>query len=53
MDNTIFNTEAEFEQKVIEALQRKGWGEYEVIKYPTEEQLLKIGQIFFLKTIGQ
>ncbi|MDO5307861.1 MAG: type I restriction endonuclease, partial [bacterium] len=41
MDNTIFNTEAEFEQKVIEALQRKGWGEYEVIKYPTEEQLLK------------
>ena len=41
MDNTKFNTEAEFEAKVIEALRRKGWGEYEVIKYPTEEQLLQ------------
>ncbi len=41
MNNTIFNTEKEFEEKVIEALRRKGWGEYEVIKYPTEKQLLK------------
>lgn len=37
----IFKDEAEFEQNVIEALKRKGWGELDVIKYPTEEELIQ------------
>ena len=37
----IFNTEAEFENEVIEALKRKGWGDLPVIKYPTEEELIQ------------
>ena len=36
----IFNTEAEFEAAMITALQSKGW-ENHVLKYPTEEDLLK------------
>lgn len=36
----IFNTEAEFEAVMITALQNKGW-ENRVLKYPTEETLLK------------
>lgn len=35
-----FPTEAEFEEALIYALSQKGW-ESEVIKYPTEEDLLK------------
>ena len=39
--NTLtFTTEAEFEEALIHALSQKGW-ESEVIKYPTEEDLLK------------
>src|SRR5574344_2433180 len=37
----IFESEAKFEEKVIEALKRKGWGELPVLKYPTEEDLIK------------
>ena len=36
----IFKTEAEFEAAMIVALQNKGW-ENQVLKYPTEEALLK------------
>lgn len=36
----IFKTEAEFEAAMIAALQNKGW-ENDVLKYPTEEDLLK------------
>ena len=36
----IFKTEAEFEAAMIAALQNKGW-EHHVLKYPTEEELLK------------
>ena len=36
----IFKTEAEFEAAMIVALQNKGW-ENHVLKYPTEEDLLK------------
>jgi type I restriction enzyme R subunit len=36
----IFKTEAEFEAAMIAALQNKGW-ENRVLKYPTEEDLLK------------
>lgn len=36
----IFKTEAEFEAAMIAALQNKGW-ENHVLKYPTEEDLLK------------
>lgn len=36
----IFKTEAEFEAAMIAALQNKGW-ENNVLKYPTEETLLK------------
>ncbi|PKO08102.1 MAG: DEAD/DEAH box helicase [Chloroflexi bacterium HGW-Chloroflexi-2] len=36
----IFKTEAEFEAAMIAALQNKGW-ENQVLKYPTEEELLK------------
>lgn len=35
-----FNKEADFEAALITALQRYGWGQ-EVIKYPTEKELLK------------
>ncbi|WP_303800394.1 hypothetical protein [Ruminococcus flavefaciens] len=35
-----FTTEAEFEEALIHALSQKGW-EPEVIKYPTEEELLQ------------
>lgn len=36
----IFNTEAEFENAVIQALIQKGW-ESTVLHYPTEDELLK------------
>ena len=36
----IFKTEAEFEAAMIAALQNKGW-ESQVLKYPTEDTLLK------------
>ena len=36
----IFNQESEFEQALIKVLSEKGW-EKEVIKYPTEKDLLK------------
>ena len=36
----VFKTEAEFEAAMISALQNKGW-ENQVLKYPTEETLLK------------
>jgi type I restriction enzyme R subunit len=36
----IFKTESEFELAMIAALQNKGW-ESHVLKYPTEEELLK------------
>ncbi|QRN85828.1 HsdR family type I site-specific deoxyribonuclease [Clostridia bacterium] len=36
----IFKTEAEFEAAMIAALQNKGW-ENQVLKYPTEDTLLK------------
>lgn len=40
MNTLTFTTEAEFEEALIHALSQKGW-ESEVIKYPTEEDLLK------------
>lgn len=36
-----FTNEAEFEKALIKVLRDKGWGEYDVIKNPTEEQLLE------------
>lgn len=36
-----FTTEAAFEQAVINVLQENGWGEHDVIKNPTEEDLLQ------------
>ncbi|OCL96708.1 Type-1 restriction enzyme R protein [Aliarcobacter thereius] len=36
-----FTNEAEFEKALIEVLRDKGWGEHDVIKNPTEEQLLE------------
>lgn len=36
----IFKTESEFEKAIITALQNKGW-ENQVLKYPTEEALLR------------
>lgn len=36
-----FTTEAEFEKALIEVLRDKGWGEYDVIKNPTEKDLLQ------------
>lgn len=36
-----FTNEAQFERALIDVLKEKGWGEYEVIKNPTEEQLLE------------
>ena len=36
----IFKTEAEFDAAMIAALQNKGW-ENQVLKYPTEDTLLK------------
>lgn len=35
-----FKSEAEFEKAFIEALQQRGWGDLEVIKNPTEQDLL-------------
>lgn len=35
----VFKTEAEFEEALIEQLQRHGWGE--VLRYPTEEDLIQ------------
>lgn len=37
---TIFNSEAEFEQALVAALQNKGW-EQTVLRYPTEADLLQ------------
>jgi len=37
---TTFATEAEFEGAVINELRQRGWGELDVIKYPTEADLL-------------
>ena len=36
-----FTSEAEFEEALIKVLRDKGWGEHDVIKNPTEEQLLE------------
>ncbi|WP_151943422.1 type I restriction endonuclease subunit R [Aliarcobacter butzleri] len=36
-----FVSEAEFEKALIKVLRDKGWGEHDVIKNPTEEQLLE------------
>ena len=36
-----FVNEAEFEKALIKVLRDKGWGEQDVIKNPTEEQLLE------------
>lgn len=36
-----FVSEAEFEKGLIKVLRDKGWGEHDVIKNPTEEQLLE------------
>lgn len=36
-----FINEAEFEKALIKVLRDKGWGEHDVIKNPTEEQLLE------------
>jgi type I restriction enzyme R subunit len=36
-----FANEAEFEKGLIKVLRDKGWGDYDVIKNPTEEQLLE------------
>jgi len=34
-------TEAEFEEALISALKRKGWGELPVLEYPTEKDLIE------------
>ncbi len=34
-----FNTEADFEQALINVLKNNGWGGHEVIKNPTEDDL--------------
>lgn len=36
-----FTNEAEFEKALIKVLRDKGWGEHDVIKNPTEEELLE------------
>ncbi len=36
-----FTNEAEFEKALIKILRDKGWGEHDVIKNPTEEELLE------------
>ncbi len=36
-----YTSESEFENALIHELSNKGWGESEVLKYPTEETLLK------------
>ena len=36
-----FSTELAFEKAVIDLLRNKGWGEHEVLKNPTEEDLLE------------
>lgn len=36
-----FTSEAKFEEAVIKVLRDKGWGEFDVIKNPTEDDLLK------------
>lgn len=42
MDSIMsFTSEAEFEQALIDVLRDKGWGEENVIKNPTEEDLLQ------------
>ncbi len=35
-----FNKESDFEEALIEALQRNGW-ERQVLRYPTEEDLIQ------------
>ena len=37
----IFVSEAEFEEALIKVLRDKGWGEHDVIKNPTEKELLE------------
>ncbi|MDK2091593.1 type I restriction endonuclease subunit R [Aliarcobacter butzleri] len=37
----IFTSEAEFEKALIKVLRDKGWGEHDVIKNPTEEELFE------------
>ena len=47
MTDVVVSTESEFEEKVIQALQSKGW-EKEVLRYPTEQDLIdNWGQILF------
>lgn len=37
----IFKTEAEFEEALIKQLQSHGWNDCEVLRYPTEEDLIQ------------
>ena len=48
-----FSTEAEFEKAVIHELQQRGWGEYPVIKNPSDKDLLaNWAQILFENNRG-
>lgn len=48
-----FSTEAEFENAVIHELQQRGWGEYPVLKNPSEKDLLaNWAQILFENNRG-
>lgn len=48
-----FSTEAEFEKAVIHELQQRGWGEYPVLKNPSEKDLLaNWAQILFENNRG-
>src|SRR5574344_721594 len=48
-----FVSEAEFEKALIKVLRDKGWGEHDVIKNPTEEELLENwAKILFEKNKG-
>jgi len=41
MSNSAFTSEADFEEALISELRNKGWGEQDVLKYPTEADLLQ------------
>lgn len=50
---STFSTEAEFEKAVIHELQQRGWGEYPVLKNPSEKDLLENwAQILFENNRG-
>lgn len=53
MTMPTFSTEAEFEKAVIHELQQRGWGEYPVLKNPSEKDLLaNWAQILFENNRG-